>query len=423
MKVLILLIITAFSISAVNGQDEKVTAGIEKYSQSEYQQALEILNAALSNPALLAKENLPAAYYYRAKTQMGLYHKFKSQADVASETQGKALFFQAYEDYENAKRADDGKWSLKIQADLQILNTSALQGAQSAINSSYNTTSHSQKSSFASEAEKYASVAIGINDSEYIAYDFLGQALLEQGKASQAIQEFSNAQKSYEQSGKIDFLMGYTYYRSALAHKNYLNDLESALKEIQKGQKILEADFQRSANSTNADPKLLGQFNRAKDDLKNFELDLYMNSPQKLGEAIEVFENHLEADPNNYNKIVAYASLLEQVDKQKAADAYKRAVALDSNNEVANFNLGALYNNLAAQLSKKAVEEPDLIKANEFQSEAISYLQTALPYFEKAFEANASIQTAQALVQICSSLEMDDKHAFYKEKESELTMN
>jgi len=238
-----------------------------------------------------------------------------------------------------------------------------------------------------------------------------------------ALKAFANAQKYYDQLGNIDFLMGYTYYRSALGYKNYLKDLESTLQEIQRGQKNLYADYQRFSSSGQTDSELISQYDRARSDLKNFELDIYMNLPHKVSEAISAFVEHLKTDPNNYNMVVAYASLLEKTDTKRAEEAYKRAIVIDSYSEVANFNLGALYNNYAAQISKKVIEESDPIKANGLQGDALEYLHTALPYFETAFDAKANMHTVQALIQICSSLKMDDKHAYYKEKETQLSHN
>ncbi|MDA0195302.1 MAG: hypothetical protein O2951_09695, partial [Bacteroidetes bacterium] len=410
------VILTLFILPCAHSQDEKVALGIENYGNSQYKEALVIFNSVLTNLESLSKENLPKAFYYRAKTQMGIYHMAGDQ-----DNKGSSIFFQAYDDYKKAQETDNGIWGLKVQADLQILYSSALQGAQSAINSSYN--SSSQKQSLAIESEKFANVAIGINDSDYIAHDFLGQALLEQGKVLEAIKAFANAQKNYDLSGKIDFLMGYTYYRSALGYKDYLKDLESALQDIQRGKKKLNEDYQRFSSSNQTDPQLISQYDQALRDLKNFELDIYMNLPHKTAEAISVFEEHLKSDPNNYNKVVAYASLLEKTDTKKAEEIYKRAILIDSNGEVAYFNLGALYNNYASQISKKSVDETDSIKAIELQGQALEYLNTALPYFEKAFDVNASLHTAQALIQICSSLKMDDKHTYYKEKELTLSNN
>ncbi len=74
MKLSALYIITIFILPLAYSQDEKAAKGIENYGESRYHEALETFNSALGNLESLSKDHIPKAYYYRAKTQMGLYH-------------------------------------------------------------------------------------------------------------------------------------------------------------------------------------------------------------------------------------------------------------------------------------------------------------------------------------------------------------
>ena len=71
MKIPLLFTTYLFVASGLFAQmDTKVTSGVVAYDQGDYEQAVEYLNEALSEPNQLKEKNVPKAYYYRAEARM-----------------------------------------------------------------------------------------------------------------------------------------------------------------------------------------------------------------------------------------------------------------------------------------------------------------------------------------------------------------
>ena len=77
--------------------------------------------------------------------------------------------------------------------------------------------------------------------------------------------------------------------------------------------------------------------------------------------------------------------------KQKALDAYRKALKLDPNNLESSFNLGVYYYNRGAEILKK-VNDMDIqtyqIKGKKMEVSAQTEFKAALPYFEACYQIN-----------------------------------
>ncbi len=103
----------------------------------------------------------------------------------------------------------------------------------------------------------------------------------------------------------------------------------------------------------------------------------------------------------------------------KAVESYKSAIELKPGYFEALYNIGALYYNEAARILKEADKLP-LHKRTEFEAEqakAKEQFELALPYMEKAHEADKTDRsTLQTLVTIYHKLQKYDKKKEVKEK-------
>ncbi|MEI6455952.1 MAG: tetratricopeptide repeat protein [bacterium] len=166
-------------------------------------------------------------------------------------------------------------------------------------------------------------------------------------------------------------------------------------------------------------------------DLIKAETNMYLafGEDDKALEQLQVIAKEDTANPSVfyaigtlYNKI--FNDTLKSKDErkvvlEKAVAAYEKAIALNPSYFEPFFNLGILYNNVAAEILLKANNLPNDATAeyDKLKAEADSYLSKALPFLEKASEISPTdIDTLMALKQIYVRLKMSDKAKAVNEK-------
>ena len=206
-------------------------------------------------------------------------------------------------------------------------------------------------------------------------------------------------------------------------------DLDKALQSVQDGKNVLESEYNRFTKmkitlGTERVHNMEQQYQNAKSELSNFELDIYLNAPDKYHDAVEKFRKAMEAEPDNYIVHIAYAQLLEASDMSAAIEIYDKAISIDDSKTIAYFNLGAIYVNRAADLSKAANEQEDLDEANKISQESLDYLSKAKPYMEKALATSpGDLSIINALLQICINLKEMEDYKKYKEMKKQIQGN
>ena len=429
MRQYILLFVFVFIAAFTIAQDSKVSTGMVDFNSQDYAKALKSFNVALENPGMLKAKNQPKAYFYRGQTLVRLYAQYYRDKETEKLKGLSDAYLRAYDDYQAALSVDaDGKWKSKIEAQLLLINGQLLNQGLTSLNRANKATTEEDKAKEYALSMRYLNGAATIDPTNYMAYDLRAQASLAQEDTVAAKNDFKTAITKFKETlpAQPDQLIGYSFYRLALIERYRDNDLEASLKTISDGAATVDAEHKRlegmKANFTPEDwASIEKQYNDAKKDLNAFKLDIYLNSPDKLQEALKEFETAIQNEPNDYIKHVAYASLLEKIEPKKAVDIYLKAIKIDDTKELAFFNLGALYNNIAKELFDKANDEEDLTKSNEIQEEATAVFGEAFPMFEKALEINpTSIQTVRALRQIAIFLGKEDALKKYKDLEAQL---
>ncbi len=142
-------------------------------------------------------------------------------------------------------------------------------------------------------------------------------------------------------------------------------------------------------------------------DLIISEANYYLAAGEDL-KAQTSLRQAIEKDPNNpvihYNFGIIYEKIR---DFENAETAYKKAIELKATYFDAYYNLGALYINIASELSKQANNLPleKTKEFDEFKNKANKLLQQALPYLEKAIKLQSTDQNTQnALKEIYKKL-------------------
>jgi len=127
-------------------------------------------------------------------------------------------------------------------------------------------------------------------------------------------------------------------------------------------------------------------------------------------------------ESNNPSIYFAEGTLYEKSgNKEKALEAYNKAIAIDPQYFNAYFNIGALYYNNAVELYEAANKMDDLKAYNDAKAIADIELKKAIPPMEKAYQINPNERAAvETLQTIYYRLQMLDKYEEMKKKLSEM---
>lgn len=420
-KLTTLLIATLLSFNIL-AQDSKITTGVVAYQQQDYDGAVEAFEVGLKDESSVKAKNLPKGYYYLGKSLIYQFQKAAQEQDNAALDKYGNNLLKAHTAFKNAKKHDDGKWGEKVDKELGLLYNAFLTSAVGALNKATQLQGEQATTAY-SETKKYLEICIEIDNSNYLGYDLLGQAELGLKDSTNAIKSFNKAAQAFitNPPSRADLLIGYVYYRIGLLERYMNNDLDKALTAIGQGKEIVEKEWERwQAMLVNLPDEqkqaVTEQYNNAKGDLSRFELDILLNSPSKLGEALVKFEKVAKEEPDNYTMQIAYAQLLENADPEKAIVVYQKAIKINPENSHAYFNLGALYNNIAAKYYNQA-NELDWEESEPLQQQAIEYMGKAYPNFQKVLEITPDdVATLRALAQLAISLDKVDDYKKYKDQ-------
>jgi tetratricopeptide (TPR) repeat protein len=100
-----------------------------------------------------------------------------------------------------------------------------------------------------------------------------------------------------------------------------------------------------------------------------------------------------------------------------SVEQMEKVVELEPGNESANFILGIIYQNRAANLFERRNNTTDNAQANEYDSMARDVLRDALVYYERAAEINPdNPENWQSLFQVYTTLGMEEEAAEAMEK-------
>jgi tetratricopeptide (TPR) repeat protein len=417
--VLMVMCLTNISMA----QTSQLQQGMETYLAGDYMKALECFNEAISQDQAMPDDLLCQAYYYRGLTYVRLHNEAFTTDDKARQKLYKDAILSAYQDLKASLNYDKGKLWKQIDLEIKNLHQPLLQEGLVSLNAYNESVFEGKKEPDQLErAEKYLDAAHEIRES-YLVCDLLGQVNLDKGKKPEAAEYFSKSEKLYSENlpEEPDFLMAYVLYRLAAIHKP--DSIRQALDDDQRGLNLMESEYtrfvmMREKLKPERVKEMEDQYKLAVKDLSALKLDLYMSDNDMYVEALHVFEEELAAKPGDANLLVGYASLLEKSDKEKAIANYEKALAIDSANSIALFNIGALYYAKGKEMIETAQKASEDKQYKLLVDGADHYFREARPYFERALAIDpASGETLQALKTIAFVL--DDQPAYQKYQQME----
>jgi len=388
-------------------QKSKIITGVLEFGNGNYEVALSDLNEALSAQAELEDGDLAKAWLYKGKSLVMLF----TQAAQANDAKGLEKYASAYVDAVScfvhcAERDAKGKYTSELQSDVGDAYRILVIFGQN-----YMSQGNALNALLNGRAAIFANDRI-LKKSGYLAYDLEGRAHAGLGDTLNAMQSMEKAIQYYTQSppDSPDFYIGLTYYSLAMLDKYYKHDINAALGRLDAGLALLDKERARHS-MTESDNEI---FQQMKDEINNFQMDLYLNAPDKFAEAVQKFKNALAKEPSAIPIRLAYASLLEKSDVNQALKEYEEVLSRDPNNHIALFNAGAIYVNRAAQLNEQSVLTEDYEEAKRLMEAMKAEMKMAYPLFKKAYEIQPESGALGALKQITATLDMTEEYQYYK---------
>lgn len=409
--------------------DTKIVTGVINFQNQDFEGAMKALDEGLADPSQVKPKNLPKGYFHRAKTRMMLMAQAAQKGDTVKLKSMENALFDVYSDYKKTLETDDGKWADDVERELKTFKFAVLQGSFGLLNMVYK---KEVKGDDRKEAlvmvVKYSDMLKEMDAKDWLSYDLSGQANLLAEDSTKALADFAKAGEVYTQNlpATPDLGVGYTFYRASVISRYHGKNMDKAYELLKSGKALIESENTRAQGMTNLNAEMKAkkaeEYQDVRNDLRSVEMDLLLNYPEKRAEAVAEFKKAVETNPNDYIIHVAYANLLELEDQNKAVEMYKKAISIKPGEEIAVFNLGALYNNMAKSLLDQANETNDAVKAQGFKDQGNELLAKALEQFERCVEINPkSIGAVRAAKQVAISLNDMDKYKKYKEMEQQLS--
>lgn len=404
-------------------QNRLVSEAIQAYADGNYQKAYEYSGDALVNIDELSGDYIAAAWYYLAKSRIQLLRLSMEAGDQEKLLHMQHALIESYIDYKEALKTADYKLQKDIEYDLAGLYAPILQTGLSALNTGNDPQQPFTVRNAALEAARgYLEAAKDISPT-YLAADLLGQVQLARGDSTTALRLFDESIRTYKAKPptKADFLMAYVIFRKAMIERYHLQNSKKAIATLVAGENLLNVEYSRMSQAGTLKPEQRETYKKGMRDLIRFELDVYLAEDELTQEALVRFREVMLLYPEDYDIHIAYANLMERIDPQQAVEDYLTAISIDESREIGYFNLGALYNNLGSKIYLAGLNENDESLADSLYNEANRNFRDAYRYMEAAYRLNPhSLETIRALVQLATSLGLDEQAEMYKGKELEL---
>ena len=130
--------------------------------------------------------------------------------------------------------------------------------------------------------------------------------------------------------------------------------------------------------------------------------------------AFTYVEKALEKDPTNVSLWQVYGGALQDKNREKAIEAYKKMIELEPANFVGYYSVGSVYFNMGVEANDKANSIPlsDEVGYKAAVTVADDLFKQALPFFEKAYEMKKDdSDLLTGLKQLYYRFKMNDKLA------------
>lgn len=369
MKRIVLILLTVLMVSALFGQTNKRTSAFNYHRYGKLDLAKEAIDDAAKHDKTI---NDARTWFYRGN----IYYDIAMSADENYRNLDPDPLGVALESYNRARELDAKE---EYTSNIQQYTLAIGEGYynQGVIN--YNDLDY-KGAALSFEKSFNVSLEVGRVDTS---------ALYNAAVAAILGQENKMAKGYYERALELEYHRPDIYASLAELYKSEC-DTALALATIVKGRELFPEDFNLLIAETN----------------------VYLTTDENEN-AISNLEIAKEIDQTNPSIFFAVGTIYDQMgDVDKAMVAYEEAIELDPDYFEANYNLGALYVNMAADILDKANNLPlDAVKEYEEQTTlANEMLKKSIPYLEKSLELMPDdINTLVSLKEIYTRMGMMEK--------------
>lgn len=388
MKKFTLILIMAIGFSAVFAQSAKVQSAYNYLKNGKLDKAKQNIDLAAEHEKTMGKAK---TWFYKGNIYLNIQMTDNEEYKTLSDNPLQV----AYEAYRKTAELDDkDEFTEQLKINMVIVGEQFYNAAVAYFN----------QEDYIKAMEKFLT-AKEINES-FGGYDTL--ATYNAAICAEYGGDLENAKKLYSDLIEEEFDQPVVYASMINIMKEEEN-YEKAKEIVEKARQKFPADYNIIISATN----------------------LYL-ATEESNKALEMLEKALEIEQNNptiffavgsqYNIIVDDTTKEMEVRNNafnSAEKAYKNAIELDPEYFDANYNLGALYVNKAAEIIQIANELPldETEKYQELKSQADQMLSNALPYLEKASSINPDdINTLVSLKEIYTRLAEYEKLKIVNEK-------
>jgi tetratricopeptide (TPR) repeat protein len=376
MKKTVLIILALVVSGVVLGQSNKRTSAYNYWRYGKLDLAKEAIDEAVQHEKTIGDAK---TWFYRGN----IYYDIAVSTDSNYRKLDPDPFGVSFESYKKARELDEKE---RFTEDINKFTLAIGEGYYNLGVINYNEMNFKEASTYFKNSFE-VSKSVGRVDTA---------ALLNAAVAAVQGGENDMAKKQYEELIAMGVNQPEVYSSLSEIYK-VEGDTTLALQTVTKGREMFPGDFNLLIAETN--------------------IYLSTNENEK---AKANLEQALEIDKSHPSIFFAVGTIYDQLgDLDKATEAYENAIALNPDYFEANYNLGALYVNQAADILDKAndlpldaVEEYEAAKGN-----ADEMLNKSLPYLEKALELMPDdVNTMISLKEIYTRLGMTEKLQMINER-------
>lgn len=357
-----ILLLAAFLVTGLSAQNNKRTSAFNYFKNGKLDKAKENIDPCITHPKTM---NVAKTWYYRGNIYLQIAldsnysHLDPNALEVAWQSYKKCIELDTREEFTNDINNNMQLIAYNFFNDgVKYYNVKDFEKAARSFNNTYE-----------------VSKGIGVTDTlalENVAY------------AYDLAEDYENAEATYLKLMALGKESPLIYGSLADIHFK-MNDSVVAEEYIIAGREKFPDDYQLLIAETN--------------------LNLARGENEK---AVNNLTKALETDSTNVTIWFALGTNYENTGNIEGAEsAYEQCIKLDKSYSNAYYNLGAMYNNMAADIMKEATELP-LDKVEEYNAakeKSDELLLKALPYLEKSDELNPDdIDTLKTLKQIYASM-------------------
>jgi tetratricopeptide (TPR) repeat protein len=370
MKKLVMLLMAAFILTGAYTQNSKRTSAFNYLRNGKLDKAKEYIDMTITHEKTM---NHPKTWYYRGN----IYLQIALTDDPEYKSLDPNPLQVAYESYKKCEELDEkDEFIDDIRQNYRVIASNFFnQGVAKYNKADYTGAASYFLSTYSIYKEMGAIDTLALSNVA-LAYDIAG--------------EYDKAIEYYNELIELGYEDPMVYNALATIYLSQKGDTASSEKYVMDGRELFPDDYQLLIAETN--------LNLAKGDNEA---------------ALANLRKAVERDSLNKTIWFALGTNYENVgDLENAEKAYQKSIMLDPSYADAYYNMGAMFNNQAAEIIQQANELPlDAVEEyNTEKAKADSLLEKALPYLEKSDELNpGNIPTLQTLKQIYTILNKMDK--------------